>query len=333
MVNLELLSDNIPVLKDVEIGKVIGEGAFGEVYKAKWNNIDVALKSTKGEDLQDFQNELQIMLDLRHPNILPFYGLYFKDEYHPMIVTEFMNRGDLLHLLQTEGDITKQQLIDLCQQISFGMEYLHSQNILHRDLACRNLLVSSKSEDTSSLTIKIADFGLSRQTADYYTVSSKKIPIRWTAPEVIEFGKASKASDVWSFGVVFWEIFSRGAIPYAGHSQQEVIQLVKKGRKLTAPPSMPHEVSLLMNKCFALKPEKRIQFPMISEGLKSFCVSTGSSLASPTDFQTGFETRTMTFTPSSQTIYNPINITNMPDNVEESFMTQKSDSDSLKKTT
>merc|ERR1711981_1255300 len=86
LVNLELLSDNIPVLKDVEIGKVIGEGAFGEVYKAKWNNIDVALKSTKGEDLQDFQNELQIMLDLRHPNILSFYGLYFKDEYRPLIV-------------------------------------------------------------------------------------------------------------------------------------------------------------------------------------------------------------------------------------------------------
>ena len=267
--DFDLLGDTIPILTDIEIGKAIGSGAFGDVYQAKWNNIDVALKSTRAEDLTEFQNEIQLMLEMRHPNILQFFGLYFRASDKPMIVTEFMNRGDLLHLLQTQADITAKQLAEFCHQISLGMEYLHSRNILHRDLACRNILVSGKvDEDNSNLTLKVADFGLSRQTEDYYQVQSKKIPIRWTAPEVIEFRKASKASDVWSYGVVVWEIFSRGAIPFAGLLHQQVIELIKKKKRLQPPPNMPPEISEIMKKCWYQDPKNRVSFPEISEKLK-----------------------------------------------------------------
>ena len=208
------------------------------------------------------------MLEMRHPNILQLFGLFIKNNT-PMIVTEYMNRGDLLHLLQTEGDITTRQLAEFCQHISLGMEYLHSKKILHRDLACRNILVSGKNkEDNLNLTVKVADFGLSRQAEDYYKVQSKKIPVRWTAPEVIEFGKASKASDVWSFGVVVWEIFSRGAIPYGGYTNQQLIRAVKKGTRLVPPYGMPQEILQIMKDCWHFEMQDRPLFSEISKQLK-----------------------------------------------------------------
>ena len=269
--DLSMLGDNIPILTNIQIGKVIGSGAFGEVYQARWNNIDVALKSTKGEDVQEFENELQIMLEMRHPNILQLFGLFVKvEDQQPMIVTEFMNQGDLLHLLQTEAEITNKQLVEFCQQISLGMEYLHSRDILHRDLACRNILVSSKTlEDTSNLTVKVADFGLSRHTPDYYKIQSKKIPVRWTAPEVIEFGKALKPSDVWSYGIVVWEIFSRGAIPYAGFNNQQVIEFLKSGRRIDPPPTMPGPISDILKECWKRKPGERPPFSSISKNFST----------------------------------------------------------------
>ena len=261
----------VTILSDVKLGEVIGTGAFGEVYKGKWNNIDVALKSTKGQDLQEFQNELKIIFETRHPNILQFFGVYFKSEDNPMIVTEFMNRGDLLHVLHSEADITTKQLVIFCQQISLGMEYLHSLDILHRDLACRNVLVSA-TKDTE-FVIKVADFGLSRQTQDYYKIQSKKIPIRWTAPEVIEFGKASKPSDIWSYGVVVWEIFSRGAIPYAGTTNQQVIKQIKNGTRLTPPIGMPNQVSTIMTQCWEWEVSDRPLFSEISKKMKQIDIS------------------------------------------------------------
>ena len=256
------------IITNVTLGAVIGSGEFGEVYKGTWNNLEIAAKSIKSDNLSEFKNELDVMVGLRHPNILQFFGVYYAEEKDntPMIVTEFMNKGDLLGLLQKEAEITTRNLAEFCHQISLGMEYLHDSKILHRDLACRNILVSGKIEN---LTAKVADFGLSRHTSDYYKLSSKKIPVRWTAPEVIEFGKASKASDVWSFGIVVWEIFSRGSIPYAGITNREVIEKVRAGFRLTPSTVTPTTVARIMTQCWKKDETARPPFTEITKTLEN----------------------------------------------------------------
>lgn len=208
------LGDRIPVLDDVEVGEVIGSGAFGQgrfiffsiwiffnhktyilraVFKGKWKNTAVALKTVHAEDLTEVVNEINVMIELRHPNVLQLFGLYYRSET-PMIVTEYMEKGDLTSFLRSEAELEDFHLLSFCKQTAIGMEYLHSRDILHRDLACRNLLCSKGKKN--SYIIKISDFGLSRKGEEYYKSASKKIPVRWTAPEAIGFGTTYKSSDV-----------------------------------------------------------------------------------------------------------------------------------------
>jgi receptor tyrosine kinase-like orphan receptor 1 len=185
---------------------------------------------------------------------------------------EFMSQGDLhefLILHSPRSDIsavedrslvtilTNQDFIRIAAQISAGMEYLSGHHYIHRDLATRNCLVGEQ------LNIKISDFGLSRDiySSDYYRVQSKSLlPVRWMPPESILYGKFTTASDVWSFGVVLWEIWSYGLQPYYGNNNQEVISRIRSRQLLPPPDNCPSNVYELMVECWHELASRRPNF-------------------------------------------------------------------------
>lgn len=214
--------NRIPVYapKDVAYLQELGEGAFGKVYKGqlkmKNEKIDVAVKELKenasAKTQSDFKREIELISELRHPNIVCLLGVISKGEPICMLF-EYMEQGDLHEFLinnsPTEGgnSLTQIEFLHIALQIASGMEYLSAHHYVHRDLAARNCLVNNQ------IVVKISDFGLSRDiySSDYYRVQSKSLlPVRWMPPESILYGKFTTESDIWSFGVVLWEIYSYG---------------------------------------------------------------------------------------------------------------------------
>lgn len=183
---------------------------------------------------------------------------------------EYMTQGDLHEFLicnsPNEGKVLNQlQFLHISVQICDGMEYLGSHHYVHRDLAARNCLVGN------DLTVKISDFGLSRDiySSDYYRVQSKSLlPVRWMPSESILYGKFTTESDVWSFGVVLWEIYSYGLQPYYGYSNQEVISMVRARQLLPCPEVCPSAVYSLMVECWHEQAVRRPSFPEIGHRLK-----------------------------------------------------------------
>ena len=257
---------SIPVLYDINLGETLGSGNFGEVLRGDWKGTTVALKLVQEEDVETFTNELRILFENRHPSVLNFFGIFSKNEETNKIymVTEFMEKGDLRSLLIEDIEIGINELVNMSTQAASGMEYLHSRSIIHRDLACRNLLVGGS---RGNYNIKVADFGLSRVVEDYYVSNSNKIPIRWTAPEALQFRKFTKASDVWAFGIVLWEIFSRGSVPYSGLKNDQVAQSVAEGLRMEPPPYTPERLQFLMYACWEPAPEERPDFQLIHQVL------------------------------------------------------------------
>ncbi|NXJ67609.1 EPHB1 protein, partial [Rostratula benghalensis] len=215
----------------VKIEEVIGAGEFGEVYKGRLKlpgkrEIYVAIKTLKAgyseKQRRDFLSEASIMGQFDHPNIIRLEGVVTKSR-PVMIITEFMENGALDSFLrQNDGQFTVIQLVGMLRGIAAGMKYLAEMNYVHRDLAARNILVNS------NLVCKVSDFGLSRYLQDdtsdptYTSSLGGKIPVRWTAPEAIAYRKFTSASDVWSYGIVMWEVMSFGERPYWDMSNQDV---------------------------------------------------------------------------------------------------------------
>ncbi|XP_068609211.1 neurotrophic tyrosine kinase, receptor, type 2b [Brachionichthys hirsutus] len=275
---------------NIVLKRELGEGAFGKVFLAECYNlvpdqekIHVAIKTLKEANESgraDFYREAELLTNLQHQHIITFYGVCVESD--PLImVFEYMKHGDLNRFLRSHGpdavlmadgqhsilvELTQAQMLHIAQQIAAGMVYLASQHFVHRDLATRNCLVGE------NLLAKIGDFGMSRDvySTDYYRVGGHTmLPIRWMPPESIMYRRFTTESDIWSLGVVLWEIFTYGKQPWYQLSNNEVIECITQGRVLQRPRTCPKEVYDLMLGCWQREPYMRLSIKEIHGLLQS----------------------------------------------------------------
>ncbi|XP_046877333.1 ephrin type-A receptor 7 isoform X3 [Hypomesus transpacificus] len=254
----------------IKIERVIGAGEFGEVCSGRLKlpgkrDVSVAIKTLKvgytDKQRRDFLCEASIMGQFDHPNVVHLEGVVTRGK-PVMIVIEYMENGSLDGFLRKhDGQFTVIQLVGMLRGIAAGMRYLSDMGYVHRDLAARNILVNS------NLVCKVSDFGLSRVIDDdaeaVYTTTGGKIPVRWTATEAIQYRKFTSASDVWSYGIVMWEVMSYGERPYWDMSNQDVIKAIEEGYRLPAPMDCPPGLHQLMLDCWQKDRADRPKFDQI----------------------------------------------------------------------
>eukprot|EP00002_Diphylleia_rotans_P023802 TRINITY_DN4686_c0_g1_i6.p1 TRINITY_DN4686_c0_g1~~TRINITY_DN4686_c0_g1_i6.p1 ORF type:complete len:2396 (+),score=381.83 TRINITY_DN4686_c0_g1_i6:977-7189(+) len=251
---------------ELTITSLLGSGGFGEVYLAEWRGSEVAVKKLikqdiSEQDLQAFYHEMDTMVQLRHPNILLYMGACL-EKSKLCIVCEFMQQGtlyDALHNPEIEMDF--QRRIDFIKSIATGMQFLHAAEppILHRDLKTPNLLIDGK------FTIKISDFGLAAVKAQGMNGLGS---LMWLAPEVINDGNYEAPADVFSFGIITWEILMRKNLYEHLESPLAVAVYVCRGVRPNIPPDMPQDLKDIVVQSWDNKPEKRPTFAKILETVK-----------------------------------------------------------------
>ncbi|KAL0106639.1 hypothetical protein PUN28_015294 [Cardiocondyla obscurior] len=249
---------------DVILLEKIGRGNFGDVYKAqlKTCKTEVAVKTCKvtlpDEQKRKFLQEGRILKQYDHRNIVKLIGICVQKQ-PIMIVMELVPGGSLLtYLRKNASTITQREQLRMCKDAAAGMSYLESKSCIHRDLAARNCLVGYE------CIVKISDFGMSREEEEYIVSDGmKQIPIKWTAPEALNFGKYTSLCDVWSYGILIWEIFSKGGNPYSGMSNSQAREKIDAGYRMPAPDGTPEEMYRLMLRCWDYEPEKRPHFEQI----------------------------------------------------------------------
>ncbi|MEJ1274658.1 TXK tyrosine kinase [Cricetulus griseus] len=239
--------------------KEVGSGQFGVVHLGEWRaHIRVAIKAINEGFMseEDFIEEAKVMMKLSHSRLVQLYGVCI--QHKPLyIVTEFMENGCLLNYLrERKGKLPKPLLLSVCQDICEGMEYLEKNCYIHRDLAARNCLVSS------TCVVKISDFGMTRYVLDdeYISSSGAKFPVKWSPPEVFHFNKYSSKSDVWSFGVLMWEVFTEGKMPFENKSNLQVVEAISNGFRLYRPHLAPMSIYGVMYSCWHENPKGRPTF-------------------------------------------------------------------------
>ncbi|XP_070137053.1 tyrosine-protein kinase Fer isoform X5 [Drosophila bipectinata] len=250
---------------DVVLLERIGRGNFGDVYKAKLKStkLDVAVKTCRmtlpDEQKRKFLQEGRILKQYDHPNIVKLIGICVQKQ-PIMIVMELVLGGSLLtYLRKNSNGLSTRQQMGMCRDAAAGMRYLESKNCIHRDLAARNCLVDLEH------SVKISDFGMSREEEEYIVSDGmKQIPVKWTAPEALNFGKYTSLCDVWSYGILMWEIFSKGDTPYSGMSNSRARERIDtEGYRMPTPENTPPEMYRLMLKCWAADAESRPHFDEI----------------------------------------------------------------------
>uniref|UniRef100_A0A673CB91 Fibroblast growth factor receptor n=1 Tax=Sphaeramia orbicularis TaxID=375764 RepID=A0A673CB91_9TELE len=275
------------------LGKPLGEGCFGQVVMGEALGLDkekpncvtkVAVKMLKSDatekDLSDLISEMEMMKIIgKHKNIINLLGACTQDG--PLyVIVEYASKGNLREYLRARRppgmeycynpdqvpveNMSIKDLVSCAYQVARGMEYLASKKCIHRDLAARNVLV------TEDNVMKIADFGLARDIhhIDYYKKTTNgRLPVKWMAPEALFDRIYTHQSDVWSFGVLLWEIFTLGGSPYPGVPVEELFKLLKEGHRMDKPSTCTHELYLMMRDCWHAVPSQRPTFKQLVEDL------------------------------------------------------------------
>ncbi|KAM4539766.1 protein tyrosine kinase 2aa isoform 8-T8 [Odontesthes bonariensis] len=257
----------------IELGRCIGEGQFGDVHQGVYNSPDkpplpVAIKTCKNctsdSVREKFLQEALTMRQFDHPHIVKLIGVITDNPV--WIIMELCTLGELRSFLQVRKySLDLASLILFAYQLSTALAYLESKRFVHRDIAARNVLVSSVD------CVMLGDFGLSRYMEDssYYKASKGKLPIKWMAPESINFRRFTSASDVWMFGVCMWEILMYGIKPFQGVKNNDVIGRIENGERLAMPPQCPPTLYSLMTKCWSYDPSKRPRFTELKTQLST----------------------------------------------------------------
>ncbi|XP_064847810.1 protein-tyrosine kinase 2-beta-like isoform X2 [Oncorhynchus masou masou] len=248
---------------DIVLGRILGEGFFGEVYegmykKSNGERLSVAVKTCKDcspDVMEKFMSEAVIMKNLKHPHIVSLIGV--TEEEPVWIVMELYQYGELgKYLEENKHKLTNITLVLFSLQICKALVYLEGINMVHRDIAVRNVLVATAD------CVRLGDFGLSRyiEEEEYYKASVSRLPIKWMAPESINFRRFTTASDVWMFAVCMWEILSRGQQPFFWLENRDVIIQLEQGIRLPKPDDCPPALYSLMTRCWSYNPRERPSF-------------------------------------------------------------------------
>ncbi|XP_043925272.1 tyrosine-protein kinase ITK/TSK [Protopterus annectens] len=272
--DMQLTPTNLPFDKweidpsELTVVQEIGSGQFGVVHLGYWQgSTKVAIKMVREGAMseEDFMEEAQVMMKLSHNKLVLLYGIC--SQQSPLyLISEFLEHGCLLDYLKNhKGRFSKLLLIEMCKDVCEGMAYLESVRFIHRDLAARNCLVGEHN------IVKISDFGMSRFVLDdqYTSSSGTKFPVKWSAPEVFRYSKYSSKSDVWSFGVLMWEVFTEGKMPYENRSNMEVVDDISLGVRLYKPKLASNVIYELMDWCWKEKPEDRPSFAVVLHELEA----------------------------------------------------------------
>ncbi|CAF0935693.1 unnamed protein product, partial [Didymodactylos carnosus] len=276
--------------KSLRIGDKVGAGCFGDVYKGRLQtksgneSVDVAVKVLRDQNvatIHDFLSEANRMKSFKHPNVLSLIGVCWDPIRKAMVILPYMINGDLhSYIIDEKNRPTVRQLIQWGIQVADGMTYLSELKFVHRDLATRNCMLDDH------LICRISDFGLSRDVIDrdYYIIKNddkdnsdksvtkplRRLPIRWLSPESIELSKYTIQSDVWSFGVLLWELLSRGKTPYTGVDNQDIYSYIRNGYRLPQPPYCPQLLyTSVMCRCWQWDPLQRPTFSQLAHEIRT----------------------------------------------------------------
>ncbi|KAI0234411.1 Hepatocyte growth factor receptor [Lamellibrachia satsuma] len=253
----------------MKLGRIIGKGNFGEVHVGLLldagnaaKSQPVAIKTIRDmgsvSSVSEFLEEATVMHSFDHPNVLPLLGVVIAND-RPFVIMPLMQNGDLRTFIAApERSFTVRDLLEFGHQVAKGMAYLADGHFVHRDLAARNCMVDQ------ALKVKIADFGLARDiyNKDYYRAEDQQrpLPVKWMAIEALQHSTFTTKSDVWSFGIVLWELMTRGVKPYADIDNVDLRRFLELGRRLEKPAVTPQCIYDLMQRCWQNDPDNRPSF-------------------------------------------------------------------------